>query len=124
MVLVGLVGLCVLLFLVVLMGRWSLRRSSVEIAQGLKELTPLGTSYERAAAVLERRYSKTKKNEKTGFLLQEMTHQETVGVKSIEVHLGQYFQLPLGRTSVDAFWGFDTNGKLIKVWVWKITDSL
>jgi hypothetical protein len=46
----------------------------------------------------------------------------TVGVSSICGQLGHYY-LPF-RTDVTAFWGFDADGHLMDVWVWKTTDAL
>jgi hypothetical protein len=58
-----------------------------------------------------------------GFLKQEPggpAHE--VGASSICGRLGHY-SLPF-RTDVMAYWGFDTNGYLIDVWVRKDTDAL
>ena len=47
-----------------------------------------------------------------------------VGSSSLEMHLGEYRELPIPlSTDVTAFWGFDGNGRLIDVWVWKTTDG-
>ena len=46
---------------------------------------------------------------------------ETVGVTSIEAEVGRYW-LPF-CTTVTAFWGFDSEGRLIDVWVWKTPDA-
>jgi len=102
----------------------SLRRSEGTIRGHLERLTPLGTQYDVAVQTLEHHFSHVQKNETTGFLRQENGQQEVVGVKSIQVHLGEYRNVPIGSTSVDAYWGFDKNGKLIEIWVWKTTDSL
>lgn len=48
---------------------------------------------------------------------------EMIGVKSIRGHLGHYWVCPW-RMDVTAFWGFDTDGRLIDVWIWKTADSL
>jgi hypothetical protein len=123
-VLVGSIALGIFLVFIVRARFDPLRQSNAVITQNLEKITPLGISYEKAAELLTKRFARVDKNEKTGFFLQEITHHEVVGVRSIEVHLGDYFQAPLGRTSVDAFWGFDSNGRLMKIWVWKTTYSL
>ncbi|MGA3266722.1 MAG: hypothetical protein ABSE16_07865 [Verrucomicrobiota bacterium] len=102
----------------------SLRRSEATIRDRLERLTPLGTQYDVAFQTLEHHFSHVQINETTGFLRQEGTHQEVVGIKSIQVHLGEYRNFPIGSTSIDAYWGFDKNGRLIDIWVWKTTDSL
>jgi hypothetical protein len=101
----------------------SLRGSEASIKKRMEQLTPIGSSYEAALGKLTQKFGRVQANERTGFLLQEGAHQEVVGVKSIRVHLGSYYHFPLGSTSVDAFWGFDDQGKLIKVWIWKTTDA-
>jgi hypothetical protein len=113
---------CLVCFIVVSCS--SLRRDEATITQNLQRITPLGIQYDVAAKELERRYGHIQKNETTGFLRQEGSRQEVVGVKSIQVHLGDYHHLPIGSISVDAFWGFDSAGKLVQIWVWKTTDSL
>lgn len=59
-----------------------------------------------------------------GFLRQEPgAGPGPVGQSSIEADLGHYRTLFLFDTSVETFWGFDSSGRLIDVWVWKTTDA-
>jgi hypothetical protein len=102
----------------------SLHARKEAIQAELQKLMPLGTSYETAASELSRRFGRVQRNENTGFLLQEGPRTEVVGVRSLEVRLGEYRHLPLGSTVVQAFFGFDKDGKLIQIWVWKTTDAL
>jgi hypothetical protein len=101
----------------------SLRSESSIRASLLKE-TPLGSSSSDVRAFvanqgwLDRSYAGTN----FGFYKQESGEPaHEVGVSSICGQLGHYW-LPF-RTDVTAFWGFDTNGHLIDVWVWKTTDA-
>jgi hypothetical protein len=45
-----------------------------------------------------------------------------VGVKSIQVHLDDYLSKDL-NVSIDGFWGFDIDGKLVDIWVWDTYDG-
>lgn len=101
-----------------------LRRDELSIETGLAHITPLGISFEEAAAKTQEHYSRIEKNTNSGFLRQDSSGQRTIGVKSFRVHLGDYHHFPIGTTSVDAFWGFDDRGRLMEIWVWKTTDSL
>ena len=49
-----------------------------------------------------------------------------IGDKSIRGYLGEYSAwYTLGfHTTVSVFWGFDGDGKLIEVYVWKVVDIL
>jgi hypothetical protein len=62
-------------------------------------------------------------SETRGFLDQRVHPSPIVGEKSIRAHLGSYQGLPW-KVFVTVFWGFDHQGKLIDVWVWKTYDTL
>jgi hypothetical protein len=101
----------------------SLLRSETSIRASLLKQTPIGSSLSDVRAFvakrgwLDRSYVGT-----NGFLKQEVGSPiQVVGVSSICGQLGHYW-LPF-RTDVTAFWGFDANGRLIDVWVWKTTDA-
>jgi len=102
----------------------SIRQSQETITGDLKAITPLGTQYEVAVEKLEARFKNVSKYEEHGFLRQDGSPPHLVGARSIEVHLGDYHNFPMGLTSVNAFWGFDSDGRLIDVWLWKTTDAL
>ena len=57
-----------------------------------------------------------------GFL--RRSDNKVIGVDSIEARLAGYRSGIFSSTSITAFWGFDAEGKLIEVWVWKVADSL
>jgi len=50
----------------------------------------------------------------TGFVTAD---QKVVGVTSMEGNLGD-----IGPMNVSAFWGFDRDGRLVDVWVWRTFD--
>ena len=99
----------------------SLMRSEVGIRNSLLKQTPLGSSFDQVRSFAERQGWRPH-GEWNGFQRQEAGKlPETVGVTSIEAEVGRYW-LPF-CTTVTAFWGFDSEGRLIDVWVWKTTDS-
>jgi hypothetical protein len=105
------------------LGFASPRSPASTIETALLRITPLGSSKEDVLRAIEKQGWKHGPIENVGFLKQIPSRRmEVVGKKSIEAHLGEYGFL--FRTSVDAFWGFDNEGKLMDVWVWKTTDSL
>jgi hypothetical protein len=99
------------------------RRSRRAIRRDLLVATPIGTQYREALRALQKRFKDVHVNAESGFLRQEPGREDVVGVRSIEVHLGRCYRFPFGITSVDAFWGFDSEGRLLDVWVWKTTDA-
>jgi hypothetical protein len=106
----------------VLIENW--RFDQHQLTRALYELTPLGTSYSDALARVAKRFPSAQENEHVGFYRQDRTPATVVGVKSIHVLVGRYYQFPIGTTYVEAYWGFDSRGKLIDIWVLKTTDSL
>jgi len=101
-----------------------LRRSSQAIEQSFLAETPIGSPFSEVIRKLSDRGYKPVPSE-LGFYRQELGESpRTVGVSSIKVQLGDYWVVPFVTTSVDAFWGFDSDGRLIEVWVWKTTDCL
>lgn len=102
-----------------------LRRSPASIEHRLYKITPFGTSFEFATNRLSKVFAEISFSENTGFVRHDWPGPwEVVGSKAIKVHLGEYYQFPVGRTGVAAYWGFDDKGKLIEIWVRKDTDSL
>ena len=63
-------------------------------------------------------------SETHGFLDQrEPGDLSTVGSMSIRAQVGSYWGIPF-LTYVTVFWGFNGDGKLIDIWVWKTRDVL
>ena len=109
-----------------------LRRSTDRIRDNILKLTPVGMSMEETIRIVE---SKKKwelywiSNKGYGMfrgspgeyyfdITKEIAEHYVVGVKSIRVHLGDYF-----RTGVLAYWGFDEDDKLVDVAVRKDIDG-
>lgn len=99
------------------------------IEKRLGRITPPGSSFEEVTNILFKRYSSDTIfiSEDRGFQLQgpHPPEIEIVGVKSVEVYLGQYSLLPFpGSTYVIADWGFDEHDKLIRILVSKTVAAL
>ncbi len=63
-------------------------------------------------------------SETHGFLDQrEPGNLSTVGSMSIRSEVGSYQGIPF-LTYVTVFWGFDGDGQLIDIWVWKTRDVI
>ncbi len=105
---------------------FGLRRDSTHIEASLLEMTPIGSSPETVLQVIKTKDWQTKgHNLQNGFYKQPPGRKaETVGVTHIQASLGDYHRFPIGTTNTSAFWGFDSDGRLIEVWIWKTTDSL
>src|SRR5688572_25621628 len=101
----------------------SILRSENSIRATLLKHTPLGTKSEEVRAYVEKRgWLDRRYTGEGGYLKQEPgVPPMVVGVSSIKGKLGHYY-LPL-RADVTAFWGFDAEGRLIDVWVWKTVDG-
>jgi len=104
---------------------FSLRRPESGIRASLLRSTPLGSSSQEVRTYVERQgWLATNYVGSAGFLKQEAgVPAVEVGATSIRGELGHY-RSGLFQTYVTAFWGFDTNGRLMDVWVWKTTDGL
>jgi hypothetical protein len=100
----------------------SLRMPASVIEASLLKMAPLGsTSDEVQRRLATKGFHPTLTP--TGFYKQKNPAKpEVVGASSIRIELGEY-RTPF-VTSVSAFWGFDKEGKLIDVWVWKTIDAL
>jgi hypothetical protein len=104
-----------------------LRRSGEAIEASLLKLTPMGSSPEAVLAIAKKKgWQRVRFNPDRGFLKQVGADRQypIIGVSSIEASLGDYWFFPIGTTNATAFWGFDKDRRLVKVWVWKTTDAL
>lgn len=59
----------------------------------------------------------------TGFYDQRTRPARETGAQHFRASLGDYQDIPW-EANVTVFWGFDQNGRLIDLWVWKTWDSL
>jgi len=119
----GIVGI-LFIAIALLIASCSPMRSETSIRASLLKHTPVGSSASEVRAFAEKKgwLDQTYAGTNLGFYKQEPGEPPyPVGVSSLRGDLGHYY-LPF-RTDVAAFWGFDTNGRLIDVWVWKETDA-
>jgi hypothetical protein len=118
------VFLFILLLLTVILFN-PLRYSADTIRGGLEKAIPIGSHIDDVEQVLQRMYPSQMMKSSLGFYKVEGGGlAKTVGVSSIRVHLGEYWSLLLFRTAVDAFFGFDENGRLVEIWVWKNAEGI
>ena len=101
-----------------------LRRDEDAITKDLECTTPIGSQYDVVLKTLKSKYSHVTESDH-GFLSEGDSHFKEVGVKSLDVLLGEYRGFPVFGlvTSVEAFWGFDQSGKLTEISVQKTTDG-
>jgi hypothetical protein len=103
---------------------WSnpLRQSGDLIREGLLRSKPIGTPISEVERWLaqEKKLHFARRN--AGYRRSYPPPPTVVGVKSIEVNLGEYRTVFV--TSVEVYWGFDSKDELIDVWVRKTTDAL
>lgn len=101
-----------------------LRRSESSIRTVLLEKAPLGSSMNDVRSLIQAEsWEVAYDDESRGFLDQRVRPSKVVGSASIRAELGSYQGLPW-RVYVTVFWGFDNEGRLIDVWVWKTLDAL
>lgn len=103
---------------------WELRKGTEELRrQFLAENPPRSTIGVVAQNLRAKGLSPVLSNK--GFLKQPAgSAMSIVGDSSIRVELGEYRVFPFPKVSVTGFWGFNSEGKLVDVWVWKTTDAL
>lgn len=92
-----------------------------EIRAGLVKETPLGAEMSRVLAFCKREKMQCKRSDTAGFLNQDTG--QIVGVKSVWGLVTERKSSPLSTTSTEAYWGFDKDGHLLDVWVWRTTDA-
>lgn len=91
------------------------------IRQELLIKTPLGVSMDYVIEYCTKNSLKYKHRDDLGYWDSNLN--KGVGVKSIWALLYEYSNHPMMRTSITADWGFDKNGKLIDIFVWKTIDA-
>jgi hypothetical protein len=88
----------------------------------LLQETPPGTTSDQVILHCARNNLKCSFSNSAGFLNQD--NGQVIGVKSIRTKLSDGRIFPFVTTTVVAFWGFDKDGKLIDIWVWRTIDAL
>lgn len=123
-ILIAAIGIASILMTCIAVYSRSLLRTEASIRASLLEQMPLGSKAENVRTWVEQAgWLDHQYNGSSGYLRQESGRPgQIVGVTSICGHLGTYYA-PL-RVDVTVFWGFDVNGRLIDVWVWKTIDSV
>lgn len=95
--------------------------SEQALREGILRDTPLGASMERVALYCQSSGWSCKRSEVAGYLDQKAN--KVVGVKSIR---GDYDEKKGGvsmPSSISVFWGFDADGRLLDIWVWRTIDA-
>ena len=89
------------------------------------EKTPIGMEMSEVEKIAKGLGGRTTVSTTAGFDKQDPSDHRIIGVKSIRTDVGDYWAIPPipFPTSVTYEWGFDENGKLIDIWVWKTTDA-
>ena len=86
-------------------------------------ITPIGSSFDEVnSEVGSREWDLSYASRSVGFSDQRTRSGKVVGHMSIRASLGNYQGIPF-VTNVTVFWGFDSAGSLIDIWVWKTKDG-
>ena len=95
-------------------------RSEASIRASLLKLTPIGTNATEVRLFVKKQgWLVPNYIGNTGFLKQVSgLPSEVVGVTSIQGNLDDFL-----NRNVTAYWGFDSSGNLIDIWVWKTYDA-
>lgn len=93
-----------------------------EIMERLLKETPIGTKFEVVLDYCAEKKLKCKNSKTSGYLDQRTG--QTVGVATIWASLPDHRTGLFSTESGTINRGFDKDGNLIDVWVWKVTDSL
>ena len=92
-----------------------------QIRKQLLEKTPIGSDMAKVLMFCALEKLKCNRSDTAGYLDQDTG--KGVGVKSIWGVLTERKTTPLTITTVEVYWGFDNDGRLIDIWVWKTTDA-
>jgi len=102
------------------------------------KMTPIGTHIDDVAALIasKERWNTYSINYESGFVhphlrddpkwpTSTISGNSVIGEKSIRVHIGTYraFYKLFFETYVDVLWGFNQDGELIEVFVWKSINA-
>ena len=100
-----------------------LKLDAESIRHELLQQTPIGTSLNDVEKNLKSKGLSPRVSLNTGFSKREKGSTKVVGSQFIRASLGEYRSSLFFITSVSVYWGFDENGKLIEIWVWKTQDG-
>ena len=100
------------------------RGSDESIRERLLKAAPLGSSLVEVEAVVKSGGWPYVVEREQGFYDQRLRPAQIVGSQHLRASLGDYINIPIPLpTNVTVFWGFDADGRLIDLWVWKTTDG-
>ena len=86
------------------------------------EATPIGVSFAKVLSFCKSKYAQCSSSETAGYWNQKTNN--SVGVKSISSVTDQHKYLVFFQATTSVYWDFDRDGKLIDVWVRKVTDAI
>jgi hypothetical protein len=108
-----------------------LRQSYDGIRASVLKATPLGSTPEFVQEVAKKKGWKTDRfhgfSPDRGYWMHGPATpvERVVGVSSFSAVLGEFHEVPVPFvTTVEAYWGFDKDGRLIDVWIRSSTDAL
>ena len=84
--------------------------------------TPIGSNISEVRKFCSSEKFKCNQSDTAGYLNQHTG--KVIGVKSIWGVIKEVNIIPLTTTSFSAYWGFDKDGRLLDIWVWKTIDGL
>jgi len=83
--------------------------------------TPIGSSMEKVMEFCEMRKYNCKRSNSAGYLNQRTD--AVVGVKSIWAGIDEK-RIWLVTLTMSAHWGFDKDGRLLDIWIWRTIDAI
>jgi hypothetical protein len=88
----------------------------------LLRAAPKGSSMEQVLALCQKRGFQCHRSDTAGYLNQDTD--QVVGVRSVwgRIKMVRPLVLPI-VSSTEANWGFDQEGRLLDVWVWRTIDA-
>ena len=95
--------------------------SEHQVREQLLSTTPIGTTFEQVLSFCAAKKLKCRQSRTAGFLNQETGN--VVGVQAIWAVVSESKTGPLSIASISAYWGFDGDGRLLDIWVWKTVDA-
>jgi len=115
-------------FVAAILAAWAslnpLRRSEAAIQADLLHEAPLGSTTAQVEAMIQRHgWKLSYPLASTGFFDQRSRPARETGTQHFRASLGDYRDIPF-QANVTVFWGFDRNGRLTDLWVWKTWNGL
>ena len=100
-----------------------LRRSEISIRKYLLNQTPLGTTFSAVRDYVEAEgWGVTMSSTRSGYIRRDIKPSVVVGSQYLRTSIGEYQGFPFA-VDVTAFWGFDDDGELVDIWIWKTANG-